>query len=100
MPCSIAASPMTPQLYRDRLADPLLVALGAYATIVELLSPLFTQGFDQPPALLRKNVQSYIANELAVAFGHLGDQTQTQRLNALGIGWACRSGTHTTSPLA
>src|SRR5262249_45217422 len=39
------------QLYSDRLADPLHYALGAYGLILELLSPVFIHGFDQPPAL-------------------------------------------------
>jgi hypothetical protein len=36
------------QLYSDRLAAPLRGYMGAYATMVKVLSPLFTHGFDQP----------------------------------------------------
>jgi tetratricopeptide (TPR) repeat protein len=72
-------------LYRDRLNDPLRLALGAYATIVELLSPLFTQGFDQPPALHTVRDQSYAANMLGHAFSNLGQQSQVKRLLAVCI---------------
>jgi hypothetical protein len=72
------------QLYYDRLRIPLRFALGAYATMVELLSPLFVDGFDQPPALRTVNDQSYTANALAMAFHSLGDEAQAQRLLAVG----------------
>jgi tetratricopeptide (TPR) repeat protein len=71
------------QLYYDRLADPLREALGVYAMMVELLSPLFTQGFDKPPALRTAVLQAYTANELALAFKNLGDYAQAQRLYAV-----------------
>jgi hypothetical protein len=71
------------QLYRNRLASPLRFALGAYATIVELLSPLFPHGFDQPPALRTSNDQAWTANELAMALDNLGDYAQTHRLYAV-----------------
>jgi tetratricopeptide (TPR) repeat protein len=71
------------QLYYDRLRRPLREALGTYATIVELLSPLFTDGFDQPPALHAVAWQAFTANELAVALFHLGDLAQAQRLYAV-----------------
>jgi tetratricopeptide (TPR) repeat protein len=67
-------------LYRDRLSDLLLYNLGGYATIVELLSPLFPQGFDEPPAMPTTRGQSYIAKNLAKAFGNLGDHAQAQRV--------------------
>jgi hypothetical protein len=71
------------QLYYDRLGNPLLYALGAYATIVELLSPLFTDGFDQPPTLSTINDQGFTAVTLALAFKNLGDYAQAQRLYAV-----------------
>jgi hypothetical protein len=71
------------QLYRDRLSDPLRLALGAYATMVELLSPLFPHGFDQPPALRTVDDQAITANELALAFHNLADYEQAQRLYAV-----------------
>jgi hypothetical protein len=71
------------QLYRDRLNRPLYFGMGAYATIVELLSPLFPYGFDQPPILRTINDQAYAANELALAFRNLGDYAQAQRLYAV-----------------
>jgi hypothetical protein len=71
------------QLYYDRLRIPLRFSLGAYATIVELLSPLFPHGFDQPPALRSVSAQAYTANELALAFHNLGDYVQAQRLYAV-----------------
>jgi hypothetical protein len=71
------------QLYYDRLRVPLREALGAYATMVELLSPLFTQGFDQPPALRSTNAQAFTANALALAFDYVDDEAQAQRLYAV-----------------
>jgi hypothetical protein len=73
------------QLYYDRLASPLRFALGSYATMVEVLSPLFLQGFDQPPALSSTGHQAYTSNELALAFDNLGDGAQAQRLYAVQI---------------
>jgi hypothetical protein len=72
------------QLFYDRLAAPLREALGAYATMVELLSPLFPQGFDQPPALRTADDQAYTASALAAAFWNLGDQARAQRLYVIG----------------
>src|SRR5262249_38239388 len=57
--------------------------LGAYATMVELLSPLFTQGFDQPPALRSVDAQAWTASTLALAFDNLDDEAQAQRLYAV-----------------
>jgi tetratricopeptide (TPR) repeat protein len=70
------------QLYRDRL-DVLYYGLGTYTTMVELLSPLFTKSFDQPPTLQNLNDQAYAANDLALAFDNLGDYIQAQRLYAM-----------------
>jgi tetratricopeptide (TPR) repeat protein len=72
-------------LYHDRLSTPLFEGLGGFATIVELLSPLFTHGFDRPPALLTIRAQSYATNELALALRYLGDHAQAQRLYAVVI---------------
>jgi hypothetical protein len=71
------------QLYYDRL-DVLFYGLGSYATIVELLSPLFPHGFDQPAVLRTVGDQAYTANDLALAFKNLGDEAQAQRLYAVG----------------
>ncbi|HEY7021026.1 MAG TPA: DUF4062 domain-containing protein [Ktedonobacterales bacterium] len=71
------------QLYYDRLSSPLFFRLGTYATIVEVLSPLFPHGFDQPPALHAADDQAWTANALAVAFDNLDDNTQAQRLYAV-----------------
>jgi tetratricopeptide (TPR) repeat protein len=72
------------RLFRDRLPV-LYYGLGTYATMVELLSPLFPQGFDQPPALRTVRDQSWTANALALAFDNLGDYAQAQRLYAVGV---------------
>jgi hypothetical protein len=71
------------QLYRDRLGLPLLYLLGGYATIVEVLSPLFTRGFDQPPALRSIDAQAWTVNTLALALDNLADDAQAQRLYAV-----------------
>jgi hypothetical protein len=71
------------QLYRDRLSVPLNYALGAYTTIVELLSPLFAHGFEQPPTLSTANDQGYTTNSLASAFWNLGNQAEAQRVYAV-----------------
>jgi hypothetical protein len=71
------------QLYYDRLARSMHEVLGSYATTIELLSPLFPHGFDQPPALRTSDDQAWTANELALAFNSLGDQAQAQRLYAV-----------------
>jgi hypothetical protein len=71
------------QLYYDRLSEKLLYGLGAYATMVELLSPLFVEGFDQPPTLRTINDQAWTANALALALHNLGDYVQAQRLYAV-----------------
>jgi hypothetical protein len=70
-------------LYYDRLNRPLYFDLGAYATMVEVLSPLFSHGFDQPPALRTVTDQAYTANALAIAFDQLSDHTQAQQLYAI-----------------
>jgi hypothetical protein len=70
-------------LYSDRLHVPLFFGLGSYATMVELLSPLFSHGFDQPPTLRAMRAQAWIANALALAFRNLGDYAQAQRLYAV-----------------
>jgi tetratricopeptide (TPR) repeat protein len=72
------------QLYKNRL-DVLFYGLGAYTTIVELLSPLFTHGFDQPPTLSHSYDQSYIVNDLAATFYNLGDHVQAQRMYSVAI---------------
>jgi tetratricopeptide (TPR) repeat protein len=70
-------------LYRDRLNSPLFHGLGAYATMVEVLSPLFPHGFDQPPTLHSVADQAWTANDLALALNSLGDSAQAQRMFAI-----------------
>ncbi len=72
-------------LYYVRLGEILFFGLGEYATIVELLSPLFPQGFDHPPALRTLNAQGYTITILALAFEGLGDAPQAQQLYSLAI---------------
>jgi hypothetical protein len=72
------------ELFDNRIEDILLFGLGGYTTLVELLSPLFANGFDQPPMLPTINSQSYAINELALAFQHLGDAPKALQLYALG----------------
>jgi tetratricopeptide (TPR) repeat protein len=71
-------------LYESRLQSPLLYTLGAYTTVVELLTPLFHKGLDQPPILSTISDQASSAGILAVAFDFLGDLGQAQRLYAMG----------------
>src|SRR5262249_36594113 len=73
------------RLYYDRLQEPLCLALGAYAAMGELLSPLFTHGFDQPPALSAIDAQAFAANDLALAFDNLGDLAQAHQLYVVCI---------------
>lgn len=54
-------------LFRDRLTDPLYFQLGAYGLIIDLLSPLFPQGEDQPPCLKDEGDQAWTMNTLANA---------------------------------
>lgn len=73
-------------LYNDRLHNMLYLQLGSYATMTELLSPLFPDGFARSPALARMDARAYAANELALAFDLLGELAQAQALYELGIG--------------
>lgn len=72
-------------LYYARLGKVLLLQMGAYQTMIELLSPLFRAGFDAPPALSRVDYQTYAANALAQAFQFLSDLDPARTLYALNI---------------
>ncbi|MBF6590094.1 MAG: hypothetical protein IVW57_06110, partial [Ktedonobacterales bacterium] len=71
-------------VYRDRLAVVLYYRLGAYHTIVELLTPFFPQGYTNAPALPMPRRQGYVINELANVFANLGDIEQALVLGELG----------------
>ncbi|HEY1389165.1 MAG TPA: DUF4062 domain-containing protein [Ktedonobacterales bacterium] len=75
-------------LYYDRLSTPLLYILGAYTTIVEILTPLFRDGLDRAPIVPKQSDQGYSAAVLAQAFDFLGEHAQAQALYIVGLGHA------------
>lgn len=74
------------ELYQGRFSDVLLYQLGAYTTIVEMVTPLFPGGFAMLPALARPESQGYIANNLALAFLNLSEYAHAQVLLGAAIG--------------
>ncbi len=72
-------------LYGDRLTRTLLYNLGAYQTMVECLLPLFPQGIEQLPDLSRQSDQSFVINDLALAFDVLGDPAAALKLFAQAV---------------
>jgi tetratricopeptide (TPR) repeat protein len=73
------------QLYDERLRLSLRQTLGAFPMIVEVLAPLFPEGFGRPPTLKSVDAQASAAYDLAYAYHALGSLSQAQELYALEI---------------
>jgi len=61
------------QFYSGSFSQILLFKLIAYPTTIQLLQPFFPDGIDQPPRLTNKSNQSYIMNDMAIAYQLSGD---------------------------
>ncbi|MDC0723039.1 hypothetical protein [Nannocystis bainbridge] len=73
------------ELYYDRLSAPLDERLSAFATIVELLTPLFTRGLREPPALSDPWGQSVAITLLSNALALVGRDRDAEALRELSI---------------
>ncbi|MBZ0283010.1 MAG: DUF4062 domain-containing protein [Anaerolineae bacterium] len=71
--------------YGERLADVLYYNLASYNTIVELLTPLFQQGFNHLPTLSHSSHKSNRIADLANALLCIGRSVETQNLEALRL---------------
>ncbi len=72
-------------LYLGGLNDSLLFSIGSYPTVVELLTPMFTNGSESPPALSSVKDQGLIINSLGVALKELGRHKESQARLQLAI---------------
>jgi len=68
------------RFYRGELSRTLLLHIGAYSVILELLKPLFRNNLQGSPTLGSASDRGYILNELAFVYGELGRME-----DALGI---------------
>jgi tetratricopeptide (TPR) repeat protein len=73
------------RFYCNQLRHVLVYRLGGYPTIIELLTPLFPSGLDQPPALSTLREQSGRVTSLANAYQQLGEASQALALHTLGL---------------
>jgi len=64
------------EFYRLHLATALLSSIAAYSTVVELLAPLFRDGFEYPPELADKREQKYLLAHAGVALAELGREAE------------------------
>ncbi|MBK05169.1 MAG: hypothetical protein CL920_25715 [Deltaproteobacteria bacterium] len=71
--------------YGHQLADPLYQRLSAYHAIIEVLTPLFVNGLDAPPALSSESQQSYRITSLANAVSMVGRNDDARKMRALSI---------------
>lgn len=71
--------------YRGTFARTMLYNLTAYPTIVELLKPLFPDGFDRLPSFADKRLQGYVINDLALIFARSGQLAEALVLDGLNI---------------
>ena len=72
------------EFYGDKLRNILHFQLNAHHEIVRLLTPLFRNGIDQPPALASRSAQQARITDLANAYFYI-DEQQATRLRALNI---------------
>lgn len=68
------------QFYRERLSKPLLTRLVDSRSVVRLLTPLFPEGVNAPPALESVKDRAYFAHEMALALGSLGRLEEARHL--------------------
>ncbi len=68
------------QFYRDHLSKPLLTRLADARSVVRLLTPLFPEGVNAPPALESIKDRAYFAHEMALALGSLGRLEEARHL--------------------
>ncbi|MBI5958048.1 MAG: DUF4062 domain-containing protein [Chloroflexi bacterium] len=73
------------EFYGSRLGEVLQYQLAAYPTIVELLTPLFPDGTDNPPCLSSVQQQCTSMTDLANAFFLLGQNRLSLTLKVLTI---------------
>src|SRR5262249_7450496 len=79
-------------LLDSRLREPLLEALGANSTMIELLTPLFKSGISSPPALTKSEYQASALLSMGMAYWDLGDLARADALLSLSIGFAIEKG--------
>ncbi|HZZ78094.1 MAG TPA: DUF4062 domain-containing protein [Gemmataceae bacterium] len=63
--------------YRGVFGTTLLVHVGAYQLTIELLKPLFPQGFEQLPRLASISCQSYVLNVLGILYSQTGREPES-----------------------
>jgi len=71
--------------YRGGLSKVLLFELNASTAVLELLRPLFPDGFAALPALRDADDQGYIVNELSIALSYLGRDEESLAAQALTL---------------
>jgi hypothetical protein len=69
--------------YQGELAQALYVNLEAHDETLSLLRPFFTEGWASAAAGLSDSEFGYLANEAALAFGHLGEVEKSCALHEL-----------------
>lgn len=72
-------------LFHERLNPALFYRLGAYHTIIELLSPIFREGLDRLPSLSTYEQKSNQLGNLGNALFHIGDYQLALHLQTLKL---------------
>ena len=71
--------------YRESFSNALLFSCEAYSTVIELLTPFFPQGLEEPAALGTARDQSYAAAALALALSESGRSQEAFKLRARNL---------------
>ncbi|MBE7511384.1 MAG: DUF4062 domain-containing protein [Anaerolineales bacterium] len=72
--------------YRANLGKAMIVQLTSPYQTIELLRPLFPEGFRKLPALKAGKDRGYFTNEMALMFGYIGQTSDALALLGLTIG--------------
>lgn len=67
-------------IYRNRLTDALYFQLGAYVVDISLKRAFFPNGEDKLPRLGIKSYQTYVLNDLALAYDKTGESRKAEGL--------------------
>ena len=70
--------------YSGKLSSALLIHVGAFPIVLELLEPLFRNDLHGIPRLESASDQSYILNDLAFAYGGLGREKEASGSSPIG----------------
>ncbi len=73
------------EFFINRLNVKLGQNIAAYYTVIELLTPLFTEGTDQPPPLASTHRQSSITTTLASMYSYIGRTEEALALRGLTL---------------